>query len=116
MAAGGPTPPDDQRKPDKKTTGRGPVPALSNLDEPLLYVNDELSLLQFQWRMAEGAFDERNPLAERAKFLGIFGSSLDELFMVRVAGPKQQVAAGALDVSRKERPRPSSSSWCARKR
>ncbi len=64
------------------------VPAL---DDPRLYINRELGLLEFQRRVLEEAQDERNPLLERAKFLAIFGSNLDEFFMVRVSGIRRQV-------------------------
>ncbi|BDG09989.1 polyphosphate kinase 1 [Anaeromyxobacter paludicola] len=61
---------------------------------PPLYVNRELSLLRFQHRVFEEARDPQNPLLERVKFLAIVASNLDELFMIRVAGLKQQLAAG----------------------
>ena len=64
------------------------------LDNPSLYVNRELSLLSFQQRVLDEALDETNPLLERVKFLGILGSNLDEFFMVRAAGLKQQIEAG----------------------
>ena len=69
-----------------------------DLHNPKLYVNRELSLLAFQRRVLEEAEDETNPLLERAKFLAIVGSNLDEFFMVRVAGLKAQVDAGILEV------------------
>ncbi|MCC6364777.1 MAG: polyphosphate kinase 1 [Bryobacterales bacterium] len=65
-----------------------------NLDDPSLYLNRELSLLEFQQRVLEEAEDESNPLLERVKFLSILGSNIDEFFMVRVAGLKNQVDAG----------------------
>ncbi len=70
-----------------------------DLDDPKLYVNRELGMLQFFRRVLEEARDESNPLLERVKFLGIVGSNLDEFFMVRVAGLKQQIEAGVVELS-----------------
>jgi polyphosphate kinase len=70
------------------------------LSSPDLYINRELSLLEFQCRVLEEAADTDNPLLERVKFLAILGSNLDEFFMVRVAGLMKQVESGRAEVGR----------------
>jgi polyphosphate kinase len=71
-----------------------PAPAPPELASPELYTNRELSWLDFNERVLELAEDERTPLLERAKFLAIYASNLDEFYMVRVAGLHDQVDAG----------------------
>src|SRR3954447_5280702 len=65
-----------------------------DLHDATLYQNRELSWLDFNERVLELAEDDRTPLLERAKFLAIFTSNLDEHYMVRVAGLHDQVDAG----------------------
>ena len=82
------------RKPEIEARNKKPdVPAVP-LDDPALYVNRELGLLSFQWRVLEEALDPTNPLLERVNFLAIVGSNLNEFFMVRVASLLAQVDAG----------------------
>ncbi len=56
-----------------------------DLNDPTLYINRELSFLQFNWRVLQQALDESLPLLERLKFIFICSSNLDEFFEVRVS-------------------------------
>ncbi|MEC4672680.1 MAG: polyphosphate kinase 1 [Nitrospirota bacterium] len=77
-----------------QVTTHSPV---DDLDDPKLYLNRELSWLQFNARVLEEAEDAQNPLLERVKFLSIFSSNLDEFFMIRISGLREQLSAGVLE-------------------
>lgn len=65
-----------------------------DLHSPECYLNREITWLNFNYRVLHEAQDPRTPLLERVKFLAIVGSNLDEFFMKRIGGLKQQVGAG----------------------
>ncbi|RDZ34781.1 MULTISPECIES: polyphosphate kinase 1 [unclassified Haloferax] len=83
----------------RERDGDAPEPADADLADPALYLNRELSELAFHERVLHEARDDRNPLFERVKFLSILTSNLDEFFMKRVGGLKQQMAAGVSELS-----------------
>jgi len=70
-----------------------------NLSDPCWYLNRELTWLEFNRRVLHEAEDERTPLLERLKFIAIVSANLDEFFMKRIGGLKQQVGAGLRELS-----------------
>lgn len=76
-----------------------PVPDGAPVDHPSLFLNRELGWLDFNWRVLYQAMDDRNPLLERARFIAISASNLDEFIQKRVGGLKRQEAAGVFDLS-----------------
>src|SRR5882724_8679478 len=74
-----------------------PDTRIANLADPSLYINRELSWLSFNERCLAEALDPEVPLLERVRFLAIFSNNLDEYYMVRVSGLKDQVTAGVVD-------------------
>ena len=85
---------------ERRTPARGPSGRFVRAERPSdqapeeHYLEREISWLQFNERVLQMAMDEGMPLLERAKFLAIFSSNLDEFFMVRVAGLKRRIATG----------------------
>lgn len=67
--------------------------------DPSLYINRELSMLEFQRRVLGECVRDKHPLLERLKFLAIFHSNVDEFFMVRVSGIRQQILLGITDTA-----------------
>jgi polyphosphate kinase len=92
-------------KPHDRYTGAMSVPEQQvqsgeiDLDQPELYINRELSLLEFNHRVLEQAKDPANPLLERLKFLCISSTNLDEFFEIRVSGLMQKIELGAVQSS-----------------
>ena len=105
-----------RRRPTRATTAATPAPAAekaeqaaaaklpsqghaaaTNLRAPEYYLNRELTWLSFNKRVLHEARDKRTPLLERLKFLAIASSNLDEFFMKRIGGLKQQVCVIPLE-------------------
>ena len=74
-----------------------PPPTGESVDDDRWYLNRELSELSFQWRVLHEATDERQPPLERLRFLSILTRNLDEFFMKRIGGLKQQIDAGTTE-------------------
>ncbi len=83
-------PPESSALQDEGRLGEG-------LERPELYINRELSQLEFSRRVLEEAEDPRHPLLERIKFLAIFESTIDDFFVVRVSGLKEQQTSKVVD-------------------
>ncbi len=71
----------------------------ADVDAPAFFLNRELTWLEFNQRVLHEALDERVPLLERVKFAAIAGSNLDEFFMKRIGGLKQQIGAGVQETT-----------------
>ena len=86
---------------DKKHMHQNPTVAHSakEFDQPDLYINRELSWIEFNRRVFGEAKDSRHTLLERVKFVSIFDSNLDEYIMIRLAGLKDQLAAHVISLS-----------------
>jgi polyphosphate kinase len=96
-SAGLSAPPD--RRSEVAAPASPPEDTLVDLKSPELYLNRELTWLSFNRRVLHEAQDPRNPLLERVKFLAIVNANLDEFFMKRIGGLKQQVGAGVHDLT-----------------
>ncbi len=98
------TPPKMQRelrvvKTPPKEEAEAPQSRPRNLRDPDLYLNRELTWLDFNERVLAEAKASRNPLLERLKFLAIVASNLDEFVMKRIGGLKQQLGAGIQELT-----------------
>jgi polyphosphate kinase len=86
----------------RNSAPQGSAPLEASAEFP--YINRELSSLEFNRRVLYEAGDDRNPLLERAKFLAIFASNMDEFFQIRVAGLMEQAQAKAAPSSPGDKP------------
>jgi len=91
----------DMAKQKNASTRRGRKPAVPKFDlnSPELYLNRELTWLEFNKRVLSEAMDIRTPLLARVFFFSVVGSNLDEFYMKRIGGLKQQVGAGVKTLS-----------------
>ena len=84
----------DQPASGASRRSKRPEPPEFDLDDPQWYLNRELTWLEFNRRVLHEGQDPRTPLLERVKFLAIVSANLDEFFMKRIGGLKQQLGAG----------------------
>jgi polyphosphate kinase len=80
--------------PLEKSTPRAEEAPAMDLDNSALYLNREMSYLQFNLRVLDQARNARHPLLERLMFLLIFSSNLDEFYEIRISGLKKQMEFG----------------------
>ena len=100
---------DRRRRRQPRSPQRPPRPALrivepppldpGDLKNPGLYINRELSWLEFNQRVLNQAFDTSHPLLERVKFLAITATNLDEFFMIRISTTQKNLREGIEDVA-----------------
>lgn len=88
-----------ESKPSRQTLSTKEPQRVTNLDSPEWYLNRELTWLEFNKRVLHEGQDDRNPLLERVFYLAVVGSNLDEFFMKRIGGLKQQVGASVRHLS-----------------
>jgi len=74
------------------------TPSHALLEDPSLFINRELSWIEFNRHVLEESKDKKHPLLERVKFLAIFSNNLDEFFMIRISGLYRQIAEGVMNV------------------
>src|SRR5579864_713664 len=82
-----------------KAPKKAPVSAQIDLASPSLYINRELSLLEFEQRVIAQATDHRHPLIERVRFMAMFGEQMDEFFMVRVSDVQDELEHGQVSLT-----------------
>ena len=93
------------RRPRRPTSGRPPLRAAvrssepNDLKRPELYINRELSWLEFNERVLAQACDPSHPLLERIKFFAITATNLDEFFMIRVSTTLKNLREGTEDIA-----------------